>query len=526
LPWLASLAALALAAPRGAAPERPCPGARLPRRAGIAALICLPALVRVAAFQLDRIHGDDLLTAYFSATLDLAHGDFFAPVPVDPAAWVAQFPSPFFVLQRLFLLAFGESLLTVKLSVLPYVLAVSALLFAIARELLDERAAALAVVVYAFFGPSLYLETLGLHFVSSTAVFLAFFYFALRACSGGEARFAVLAGLNAGGCYLFYLSSFLALPLAALFFLLRALREPSARVGGELLLFAIAFAAVLGPFLADAPRASDYLLRRFDQIALLGGEWSPFRPEARRGTSALAIVGQNLWLSWHALHQPGIGGQGGYDFARRELLEPVARVLSVLGLLRALLLVRRRAEWTLLLLGVAASFLGGVVLTMPPPAFHRFSIAFPFLSLLMALPLHAVLTRSPGSTAFRGAVGAALLGGLIVAQLLYFQSTTLPERGSTPLRLAAFIDERFPGRPLYVAAFPNFAFEKIYRFVPGRTASRVLSDYHVQLLRTLDPGERYVYLVTLPEDFDAAFERRDPRGRIIRFSPEYSLFVN
>jgi hypothetical protein len=62
-------------------------------------------------------------------------------------------------------------------------------LYAIARELLDERAAVLSVVLYAFFGPSVYLETLGLHFVSSTAVFLAFFYFSLRELrEGARAR--------------------------------------------------------------------------------------------------------------------------------------------------------------------------------------------------------------------------------------------------------------------------------------------------------------------------------------------------
>jgi hypothetical protein len=33
-------------------------------------------------------------------------------------------------------------------------------------------------------------------------------------------------------------------------------------------------------------------------------------------------------------------------------------------------------------------------------------------------------------------------------------------------------------------------------------------------------------VITLPKDFERAFERRDPHGRIIRLAPEYSLFVN
>ena len=79
---------------------------------------------------------------------------------------------------------------------------------------------------------------------------------------------------------------------------------------------------------------------------------------------------------------------------------------------------------------------------------------------MIALPLHAVLTGPRGSAEFRRAVTAALLCGLITTQLVYFQSTTLPERSSTPLRLTSFINHRFPGRPLYVAAFPTFAFER------------------------------------------------------------------
>jgi hypothetical protein len=53
------------------------------------------------------------------------------------------------------------------------------------------------VILYAFFGPSVYLETLGLHFVSSTAVFLAFFYVSLRELRGRAPRHALLAGMAA-----------------------------------------------------------------------------------------------------------------------------------------------------------------------------------------------------------------------------------------------------------------------------------------------------------------------------------------
>ena len=51
-------------------------------------------------------------------------------------------------------------------------------------------------------------------------------------------------------------------------------------------------------------------------------------------------------------------------------------------------------------------------------------------------------------------------------------------------------------------------------------------DYHATLLPKLNPREKYVYVVTLPDRFDEQFERQDPKGRIIRFAPDYSVFIN
>jgi hypothetical protein len=506
--------------------EEPDPPARsLARRMLVIGAVLLPAAVRVAGYDLGRIHGDDLLTAYFSATYDLLHRNPFAPVPPNPHDWVTQFPSPFFLFQKLFFLAFGESLLTVKLSVLPYVLAVSGFLFAITRELLDERAALLAVFAHAFFGPSLYLETLGLHFVSSSAAFLAFFHFTLAERRRGDALSALLAGASCGACYLFYFSSFLALPIAALSFFVRSGAARERAVARNLLLFSVAFLVVVVPF-AVGLAGSGYFVRRLDQVELLGGEWSPFRAAIRRGVDPMRVVWHNLWLSGSALFRPGIGGHGGYDFGRRELLEPLSAVLAGLGVVRAIALSRRRIEWLFVLAFVAVSFLAGMVMTIPPPAFHRFSGAFPFLALLIALPIHALWRGSRGSAAFRAAAAGIVLAGLATTQILYFAATTASENDATPLRLARFIDQRFPGRALYVAAFPSYAFERIYRFVPGHAGRSVKTEYHATLLRELDPSRPYAVLITIPKAFDEQFAARDRHGRILHLDADYSLFVN
>jgi len=523
--WLGSIAALIRAFPADPPPTAAGEARSARRMLALAALISLPVLVRLASVRLDRIHGDEILTATFSAAYDLRRTDFFAPVPRDAAEWVSQFPAPFFVLQKLFFTLCGTSLATIKLSVLPYVVVASAFLFAIARELAGDRAALLAVAVHAIFGPSVYLETLGVHFVSSTAVFLAFFYYLLRERGGGAARDALLAGVLAGACYLFYLSSFLALPLAVLAFFLRGSPPRERHVMRNLCLFILGVAAVLAPFAARAARVPSDYFHRFAQVALLGGEWSTYRPGGGGArVPAWRAATQNLRLSLRSLHSGGIGGHGGYDFGRQALLEPLALALAVGGALRAAWLARSRPEWFLVFVTIVASFTAGMALTIPPPAFHRFSIAFPFLALLIALPLDALATSSIGSREARWVAGALVAGALLITQHAYFLRAVLPEADAEPLRLARFLDARFPDRPIYVAAYPSFAFEKIYRFAAARPRP-VTSAYHAALLATLNPARRYVYVVTLPDSFAAAFAARDPDGRLLRFSPDYAVFA-
>jgi hypothetical protein len=488
-------------------------------------VVLLPVFVRLASLRVDRIHGDDLITAYFSTRYNLWRTDFFAPVPPNPGDWVSQFPAPFFALQKLFFVVFGETLLTVKLSILPYVLLVSGLLYAIARELVDERAATLAVVLYAFFGPSVYLETLGLHFVSSTAVFLAFFYVSLLELRGGTPRHALLAGMAAGACYLFYLSSYLALPIAALFFLARGAPERERRISRSLALFTLGLVMVLAPFAGEALQKPNALLRRFEQVSLIGGEWAYPQRNGHEMTIAQTLRDNEL-QSLQSIYRAGIGGSGGYDFGKQALLEPLGLSLLALGALRAIVLARRKIEWALVLAVTALFFFVNVGLSIPPPGFHRCSIGFPFLCLLFALPLHALLEAASRSIACRAVVVAAVVVAFAATQTWYARSAMLLESDFEDLRLARFIDAQFPGRPLYVAAFPTYAFERFYHFARTGGDRRVISDYHSTLLENFDARRKYLYIVTLPDAFDAQFAERDPRGRLIHFSPRFSVFVN
>jgi hypothetical protein len=521
--WVASLAMLAFAVPAG--PPADAGERRLEHPIVAGFVICLPALVRCSNFHMNRAHGDDFLTGYFSATYDL-RSNFFAPVPADGMQWVTQFPCPFFFFQKVFFLLFGESLMTIKFSVLPYVVFVSFFLFLVTRELLNERAAIVAVVLYSFFWPSLYLETLGLHFVSSTAAFLAFFHVTLRQFRTGSLRLAVGSGILAGACCLFYTSSLIALPILALFMVVRWIARGRQAALRSFLLASAAALAVVAPFVVQSSfNKPNYFLRRIDQVSLLTGEWSDAKQRIASGEDPTKIVAESFNLSARSLYRNGLSGHGGYDFGHRALFDRLSLTLFVLGSGIGLLHVRRQPEWLMVYAVVLISFFAGLVLTIPPPAFHRFSVVFPFLTIFFVLPLDWLLSQERWG-AFRHGALALALGAFVASDLFSFRAATRGERDYEGLRLARLINRDFPGRDVYVAAFPSFEFARCYYFAPGRKARRVVTDYHQAFLEAFNADERYVYVITIPKDFEEKFARLDPRGRVIHFSPNYSLLVN
>jgi hypothetical protein len=521
LAWLLSPLPFALAT------RFPAPGSR-PRLRSAALLLlvaALPVLVRVADMDRDRLHLDEYLTGYFSATHDFAHTSFFGYMP-ERWEWQGQFPKPFFFVQRLFFDLFGKGPFTLHLSVQLYVAIVSVMLFLIVREILDSKSALVAVLLYSFFAPSVYLETLGLHFVSSTAIFTVFFYFALREYKTGEMFHAAMAGIACGFCYLTYYSSYLALPMLVAFFALHWLRERSVRV---LQNFAIALGGifvVVAPFAAALLRAGDYVSRRSNEISLLHGAWSPYREVLAKGeVGPLAVLRDNLALSLKSFFRDGIGGHGGYDFGHLAFFDRFSLVLFGTGALAGLVLALRRTELLLVFLLIGAAFVSGMVMTIPPPAYHRFSIAFPFLVIVMTLPFFLLLRvgKLPRSVSY--ALAAGLLLVFVGVNQRRFTEAVFRDQSADDLRLAELLQHRYGGRNLYVAAFPAFGFEKVLYF-RGGWKGRVETDFHDTLLKKFNRRERYVYVMIFGGDFQKRFEYADPNGRYSRFSTTYSLFAN
>jgi hypothetical protein len=473
----------------------------------------------------DRVHMDEYLTGYFSATHDFAHTSFFGYMP-ERWAWQGQFPKPFFFLQRVFLELFGPGSWQLHLSTQIYVALVSVMLFLVVRELLATEAALVAVALYAFFAPSAYLETLGFMFVSSAAVLLLFFYFALREYRDGKMFAAAMAGVTCGLCYLTYYSSYLALPLLVASFAIQWLRARSLRVGLNFVIALGGVFVVVAPYVAGFLRFGDYVSRRSDEISLLRGAWSPFREALDKGAlGAFDVLWRNLVLSLRSLVRDGVGGHGGYDYGHLALFDRLSLALLVAGSVAGLVFAIRRPEFLLVFLAIGAAFATGMVLTTPPPAYHRFSVAFPFLCIVMALPFAALLRVKRLSPRLRHAAVACLLAVFAAVNYRRFSEAVFRDPLNADLPMVEMLRRRYQGRKLYVAAFPSYALDKLL-FFRGGWKGPVETDFHDRLLERFSPNEKYVYVIILAPFFRERFEASDPRGHFINLKNGYSLFVN
>ncbi len=528
LVWVAAVAAF-VAAARDPAPAPPA-AARAGRvLEALAAALC-PVAVRVLNMGIDplRTHQDEFVTGYFSATRDFAHESFFASIP-DRFEWMASFPRPFFLLQHWFFGLFGESAQTLRLSVQIYAAITAAALFLLVAELLDTKAAWAAVVLYSFMAISVYFETLGFCFVTSGAALTVFFLCATRAFRSGRLRDAALAGVACGFCYLVYYGSYVAYPLLAGFALLA---PPSGKGRRAIRTFLVASAGtllVVAPFAAWDIASGDSYLRRFKQVVLTTGTWSPYRRAIREGAPAAPIVVQNVKTSLAAFVRDGGGGHGGYDFGRLAPFDRFSLALLLIGAAASLLLAIRRRENRELLLVLAvvlAAFFAGVALTIPPPAYHRFTVAFPFLAILMSVPF-ALLGRARSlSAAMRLSIASGLL--ILYASLneRRFVEAIVRDRPSDDLRAVSLLRQRFGDRDPVMALARYSDLDRTLYFYERPPRRPVPREFHRWLLRDIDPKRKYVYLTTLPDRWREPFARADPNGRMYRVSWLFGIFAN
>jgi len=232
-------------------------------------IILLPLLVRIINLEEKRIHQDAFITGYFSATHNFQKINFFSAIPQDQGEWVSQYPTPFFIFQKMFFLLFGANQWTVKLSVMPYIFITSLMLFLITKEIFDKKLAIISLLLYSFFAASLYLDTLGLHIASSDTVYMIFIYFSILTFRHKTAIYPILAGIFCSFCYLSYQGSYIAFPVALIFLFVEFFREKQIAVFKKYFLLIFSFFLTLSPFLIYNFKSGNYMFKRFPQISFV-----------------------------------------------------------------------------------------------------------------------------------------------------------------------------------------------------------------------------------------------------------------
>jgi hypothetical protein len=456
-------------------------------------VIGFAVLIRVyLMLDTNRFHGDEYQTAYFSYNLPkISDIDWFAVYP-ERGAWVSQFPVLFFVFQKLFFNLFGISTLVIRFSVLPYIIAVFIFLFLSVQRLFDTKTAFLSTFILSVFAPDLYLTSLGLHFISSTAFFLASIYFFLLTYQEGEKRHFAFLGVTLAFCYMTYYSSFIALPtIFVLFFLLLSKKKLAGVKLSNYILAVLVLAYSIAPLTVYATQVDNFFTQRTDQISVFNGEWSQYSKEKKDFNTYLNIAKEQTAVSLRSLYKDGIGGHGGYNFGHLALFDYFTIILFGVGFLYFIYqsVAKRSSSHIFIVSVITLAFFSSMVFTIPPPAYHRFSIAFPFICIIISSLLVKFQSINPQlSLTFTQGVVIAYIAIFCFTNLAHFNQFLEKDgfkqaaeainnnsknlnyqqvSGATSDNEYLFIEndiKRFPNKTVFISSFNSYALGRIMLF--------------------------------------------------------------
>jgi len=334
-------------------------------------------------------HWDEFIEAYTSFSLPPAKQlNWVAGYP--QSGWVARFPVLFFILQKPFLTILGPSVESMRVSTWPYHIFILIFLYALAKELFASRFFTfIASAVHIFFAPNLYISSLDVHFVSSTLFLLASLYYLLRLFKLRDKKSSILCGVFIALSYLTYPASYVALPLVLLFAIIEA-KQQSWRIFRLLVPALLICMVILLPFVAYAATHQNYFAERASQISFLSGTRSDTLKKVEAGEHISSLLATQLVTNIKSLYTPGIGGTDGYFFGGQAFFNPFTFVLFLAGCMLCVYHAVRGKSTALLyvLMTIIAAFVLGMVFNFPPAGFHRMSVVFPFISLVIAIAIY------------------------------------------------------------------------------------------------------------------------------------------
>lgn len=456
-------------------------------------------------------HQDEFITAYTSWTLpEIAKIDWFAGYP---EIWVSRFPVLFHILQKPFLVLLGPLVVSIRISVWPYYVGIIVYLYFLSTMIGSRRLGFAATTIFIVLAPNVYLSSMGLHFISSTFFYLATVFHFFAYLRSRKRTHALWSGLYCALSYLTYTSSYVAYPVIAIIGILTIIRTRSTEFVIGLVKLSALVLVILAPFLAHAATLDNYFFQRINQVNVFWGSWSE---TARLQISFTSVVSAQLVNALRSIVLPGIGGLGGYNFGKHSLLDPLTAFLLIVGFLFLLLDAIRRdhQHFLYLLIVFMVPFITGFVLTTHPPPFHRLSILYPWIALIIALAVTRVtmMVKRYGYTLI-----IVILSLVVVANLRHAGAMIRADAVIYPQNsrvIGDVINRTVPkGETIFIASYPAFYLPQELLF---RTNNRypIVSEESESILKRYDGGFLIVFKPS--EGLVTNLSREYPANRWLR----------
>lgn len=474
-------------------------------------------IIRYVSLIPSHFHHDEFVLAYTSYTLPaFSRIDWFAGYPKE---WINQFSILIFILQKPFFLVFGPTMSAIRLSALLYFPFVCIVLYLLGKRLFSSTVGIIAVFLYAVFAPSMYLWSIGsIELASSTLVYIATLYPVFTFLSSRHARHAILAGAFGALGFLTQPNSYAALPVALFIWGIEWVITRKSYIVYGIIKAVTTAGILLSPFVWYAITVNNFFFQRVSQVNIFTGSWN-------RGT---VDIGQQLIDATTALFQPNIGGALGYHFGKQALFEPITAGLFLIGFL---LLITRRSWYVIIALVIP--FLGGMVFTMPPPAFHRIALLFPLIALVCAITIELILRRFSFSIVGMSVV-VLVISIAAVSNIRHLRVMLREDAKINPQYMRVigdFINRSYPaGTPVTIAAPQSFKIqEELFFRTSGKYPIRTVEEIDGAAVPRDSPLIIFEPLMEEREQLTAAFPQRswistlegvplaDPYGQLLLF---------
>jgi hypothetical protein len=436
----------------------------------IISILCVTHIISLLYFGSFQMHfmQDEFISAYTSFNLPALQAiNWFQGFP-NMNQWVSQFPILYFILQKPLLLLLGTSVEAIRISTWPYHIFTIIYLYLLTKHIFKNPSiAVISVLFYVFLAPTEYLESLGVHFISSTCFFLIAFYYLLITIETKSRVSSLLFGTFTALCYLTYASSYIALPVFMVIIFIETIVRKNFHFYSNLIPGFSFFLFILTPFVTYALFINNYFLERINEVSNTSNYIDLMKhPLANHGFEI--FYQQQIVPNITALYQNGLVGVNDYWFGHLAPFTVISLCLLLIGITISLTkTLKSKMIYFYPILITGLSFIFGMVLTNPPGALHRLSIAFPFIAIIITIPLIPLLNlKLKGKMALLNhclvlfIVCIFLISNINLGTTMVKNDATLSELTDS-IYLTSYISANVKkGSLIYIAAFPAYHLEK------------------------------------------------------------------